>query len=94
MLKDLNFKIFLSFLLVVGIFLLPNIAEAGVIPKPPNSLGLEGYWSFEGPNDDGLAIDYSGNGKTGTLSGLNNTKESLFKLCLSTMSKSRNTQTR
>jgi len=39
-----------------------------VLKKPPNNLGLVGYWNF----DDGTgtkATDFSGNGKTGTLTG-------------------------
>ncbi len=45
-------------------------ADASVILKAPNNLGLVGYWSFnEGVG--GLAGDSSGNRNTGTLTGAN-----------------------
>jgi hypothetical protein len=47
---------------------LPLIPAPGVIQKPPNNLGLVGYWSF----DEGagtVAGDFSGNRYHGTLSG-------------------------
>jgi len=45
-----------------------SIVDAGVIVRPPNNLGLVGYWSF----DEGRgtqASDLSGNGNDGVLNG-------------------------
>ena len=67
--KSFYIKNFLFFGLLFGIFCLPQITKAGVIPQPPNSLGLVGYWSFEGTQDNTTAHDFSGNGNTGTLNG-------------------------
>ncbi len=55
--------------LLLGFFLVPVVTSAGIITKPENNLGLVGYWTF---NDDGssTAIDYSGNGNTGTLTNM------------------------
>lgn len=57
-------RILLS-LLLVGIFA-PSQADAGLLAKPANNLGLAGYWSF---NDGAgtVATDFSGNGYHGSL---------------------------
>ena len=45
-----------------------DIHSAPTLSKPPNNLGLVGYWSFnEGTGT--IATDFSGNGNTGTVSG-------------------------
>ncbi|MEX1087409.1 MAG: hypothetical protein WEC58_02675, partial [Candidatus Paceibacterota bacterium] len=52
----------------VGSFSIPDIANAAVISRPPNNLGLTGYWSF----DEGrgtVAGDFSGQGNDGTFVG-------------------------
>ncbi len=66
--KDSRYLFFLL-ILILGFFFLPNTSFAGVVTKPENNLGLVGYWIF---NDDGssTAIDYSGNGNTGTLTNM------------------------
>ena len=53
--------VFLSFL-----FLSPHQADASALPKPPNNLGLVGYWSMNDCSAS-LATDFSGNSNTGTL---------------------------
>src|SRR3989338_8641011 len=53
-------------IIFVFIFFAPLFADAGALSKPPNNLGLMGYWPFE----EGVgtrAGDYSGNGNNGTL---------------------------
>ncbi len=42
----------------------PPVAEAGVISKPTNNLGLVGYWSFNEATGT-VATDFSGNGNHG-----------------------------
>ena len=68
--KVFNIKNFLFLLSITGIFLLPHITKAGVIPQPPNSLGLVGYWSFEDNQSNTTITDYSGNGNTGTMTNM------------------------
>ncbi len=59
----------LSFFILIFAFyilLLPMGAEASIIPRAPNNLGLVGYWAF----NDGAgtnATDSSGSGNAGTL---------------------------
>jgi len=49
-----------------AVFLIPWTASATTLSKPPNNLGLVGYWSFN--EGSGTQVgDYSGNGNTGTL---------------------------
>lgn len=62
-------KIILSFFILYSSFLiLPTSSSAATIAKPPNNLGLVGYWSFnEGTSTK--AGDFSGNNNNGTLSG-------------------------
>ncbi len=66
--KDFPYLFFLL-ILTLGFFLLPSVMYAGVIPQPPNNLGLVGYWSFEGTADS-TVDDYSGNGNTGTMTNM------------------------
>src|SRR5262245_53133567 len=50
----------------------PNTAEAALtLSKPPNNLGLVGYWSF---NEDAgtIATDFSGDRNHGSMSGIAN----------------------
>jgi hypothetical protein len=57
----------LPFLLpcTIALIALPLHADAATLIKPPNNLGLVGYWSFnEGSST--RATDFSGNGNTGT----------------------------
>lgn len=57
--------IFLPFILATLSFI-PSPASAALIKRPPNNLGLVGYWSFnEGKGD--IAGDFSGKGNTGVL---------------------------
>lgn len=57
----------LLLLLVASTASLPYTADAAVaLSKPPNNLGLVGYWSFN-EGTDTQATDFSGNGNHGTL---------------------------
>ena len=51
-------------------FILPAITSAGVVTRPPLSLGLAAYWSFEGTSGSSSIIDYSGNGNTGVMTSM------------------------
>jgi hypothetical protein len=54
------------FVLAIALLIVPATAHATSLSKPPNNLGLVGYWSFnEGTGTK--AGDMSGNGNTGTL---------------------------
>lgn len=65
----LNRKIILTLSLVCGLFFSVHQTEAGTLVRPPNNLGLVGYWSFnEGTST--VATDYSGNGNNGTLTNI------------------------
>lgn len=60
---------FLTLFMSVALFsyAIPFVVEAAVLAKPPNNLGLEGYWSFnEGTSTQ--ATDFSGQLHPGTLS--------------------------
>ena len=65
-------KIIVTLLTVVCVlFSHAPIAQASVLSKPTNNLGLVGYWSF----DDGTstkATDFSGSGNAGTLTNFAN----------------------
>ncbi len=70
--KIFNFQFSISkqtlFVLLFIFLFLPSSSEGATLQKPPTNLGLVGYWSFnEGTTT--VATDFSGNGKTGTLSG-------------------------
>lgn len=58
-----------SLFLVFFFYLLSaSVVSAATLSKPPNNLGLVGYWSFnEGSGTQ--AGDYSGNGNTGSFNG-------------------------
>ncbi|MFA6077283.1 MAG: LamG-like jellyroll fold domain-containing protein [Candidatus Paceibacterota bacterium] len=69
----------LSFTLIALLFfLLSNQVHASTfgISRPVNSLGLVGYWTFDGKNTPwtsataGTTLDSSGNGNTGTLTNM------------------------
>ena len=60
---------FFTITLISCFLISPLVTKAGVIPKPPNNLGLVGYWSFEGTKDTSVD-DFSGNGNTGTLTNM------------------------
>ncbi len=66
--KNLKLKIrnLAFFAILVIFFSFAKNADASALPKPPNNLGLVGYWSL---NDCSAskATDFSGNGNTGTL---------------------------
>ena len=49
--------------------LFPFAASAGVIRKPPNNLGLVGYWSLN-DGSGSIATDSSGNKNHGTLTNM------------------------
>jgi len=51
---------------VFAFFAMANSASAGIIAKPPNNLGLVGYWPME-EGTGTQAGDFSGNGNHGTL---------------------------
>jgi len=67
-----NLGIFTFFIILTSIFLiLPVASEAATISKPPNNLGLVGYWSFnEGTST--IVTDFSGHGSNGSMSGFAN----------------------
>lgn len=53
---------------LLAFFCAPSVASAKSLQKPPNNLGLVGYWSFnEGSGT--VATDFSGRGNHGTLVG-------------------------
>ncbi len=62
-----TYKTFIA-AMIAAVFLLPGFsAQAAMIKKQPNNLGLKAYWNF----DEGKGIkagDFSGNGNKGTLS--------------------------
>ena len=58
------FRLLVIFLLSVFYFL-PTVSFAGVLQKPPNNLGLVGYWSFNEATGT-VVKDYSGNNNDGT----------------------------
>ncbi|OHA29992.1 MAG: hypothetical protein A3B08_02015 [Candidatus Taylorbacteria bacterium RIFCSPLOWO2_01_FULL_43_44] len=61
----------LTGLVILTSFSLHMKADAAVLQRPPNNLGLVGYWSFnEGTST--IAGDFSGNGNNGTLTGMAN----------------------
>lgn len=63
--ENLKLKIIV---LVVAFLFLPTIVSAATLIRPPNNLGLVGFWSFN--EGAGTQVgDYSGNGNTGTISG-------------------------
>ena len=63
-----KFLILAILLLPYSLFIIPNSVAAATLSKPPNNLGLVGYWSFnEGTSTQ--ATDFSGRGKTGTFAG-------------------------
>ncbi len=66
--KDFKYLFVFTISLVITFFV-PQFSKAGVIPQPPNNLGLVGYWSFEGVQDTSVD-DYSGNGNTGTMTNM------------------------
>jgi len=58
---------------LVAVFgLSPKTAEASILRKAPNNLGLVGYWSFEDATGT-IATDFSGNGNSGTLTNMETT---------------------
>jgi len=61
-----NKYLLISIGLLFAFFLFSNTANASVLRKAPNNLGLVGYWSFEDATGT-LATDFSGNGNIGTL---------------------------
>jgi len=64
-------KLFLTTLLILaGAFFFAHSASAGVISKPPNNLGLVGYWNFDTNKYSSTTPDMSGNGNTGNLTGM------------------------
>src|SRR3989344_5109617 len=68
--KTLQIKIFATIIVSISFYLISinfsNEADAAVLSKAPNNLGLVGYWSFnEGTST--VALDYSGNKNKGTL---------------------------
>jgi len=66
-----NLGVFAFFIVLTSLFLIPSSASAATLTKPPNNLGLVGYWSFnEGTST--TAGDFSGNGNNGSLSGFAN----------------------
>ncbi len=56
-----------AILFIGAIFLAPQFADAGVIGRPANNLGLIGYWSFNEGTTTSVG-DFSGFGNTGTAS--------------------------
>ncbi|MEK7535795.1 MAG: LamG domain-containing protein, partial [Patescibacteria group bacterium] len=55
----------------LGFVFWPLLANASVLARPPNNLGLVGYWSFnEGTST--IATDFSGNGNRGVLTNIAN----------------------
>ncbi len=68
LMKIENWKLKIS-LLAICFFATTSGVHAASLIKPANNLGLVGYWSFnEGSSTK--AIDYSGNGNTGTLTNM------------------------
>ncbi|MEK9131956.1 MAG: LamG domain-containing protein [Patescibacteria group bacterium] len=68
-----NTKILVGLVLCVFVFLplfsFEVRALTGTTQKPPNNLGLEGYWSFDEGNGT-KTTDASGNGDTGTITNM------------------------
>ena len=58
----------ISFISLIGLCGGAKTAEASILRKEPNNLGLVGYWSFEDATGT-TATDFSGQGNTGTLTG-------------------------
>jgi len=59
----------LSFCILIFTFSIFNTADAAVLSRPPNNLGLVGYWPMnEGTST--IAGDFSGKGNNGTLTGM------------------------
>ncbi len=52
----------------ISMLAFPSGAHASAITRPPNNLGLSAYWPFD-EGSTTKAIDHSGNGNAGTLSG-------------------------
>src|SRR3989338_11323922 len=65
-----NFGILgLSFCILIFAFSIFNTADAAVLSRPTNNLGLVGYWPMnEGTST--IAGDFSGKGNNGTLTGM------------------------
>lgn len=62
----------LVLLFSVVVLCVPSTADAAILRKPPNNLGLKGYWSFnEGTST--IATDFSRNYATGTLTNMEST---------------------
>lgn len=53
------------------ILVAPFFADAAIVTKPPNNLGLAGYWPFE-EGSGTQAGDHSGSGNSGTLTNMEN----------------------
>ena len=60
--------LFALFLIPFSLYLIPVPAYAGILAKPPNNLGLTGYWSL---NEGAGTVygDASGGGNSGTVAG-------------------------
>jgi len=58
----------------------PTAQAATIIPKPDNSIGLVGHWTFDGRDMTTNVADVSGNGNHGTLSGFTSTTTAIGKL--------------
>ena len=69
--KIKNFKLKIVFFALLLLFVVAKNADAAVLKRPPNNLGLVGYWSFnEGTST--IATDFSGNGNRGVLTNIAN----------------------
>ncbi|MBU6320943.1 hypothetical protein KGO04_00145 [Patescibacteria group bacterium] len=62
----LPFFLFLPLLPLSTLFLFPAEAHASAFTRPPNNLGLVGYWNFD-EGSGTVAHDRSGQGNNGTL---------------------------
>jgi len=59
----------LGLISLIAVFGITKTADAALLQKAPNNLGLVGYWSFEDGVGD-KATDFSGSGNTGTLTNM------------------------
>jgi hypothetical protein len=76
-----KFFLFLGLLFaVVGIIAVPRTSHAFTITKVGNTLGLVGWWTFDGKDMLSNVMDVSGSGNNGTLSGFTSTTTAAGKL--------------
>ncbi|MBX4198608.1 LamG domain-containing protein [Candidatus Parcubacteria bacterium] len=61
-------RLLIKGVILTGLLFTSSVIHAAALQRPPNNLGLMGYWSFnEGVGT--VATDFSGNGNTGSVGG-------------------------